>query len=124
MEVIIMNRKSFKDFVLKNHCITIDKDGEYTFVVTQINDKNFRDIDPLFQQQLKDEGKYNLWIGFITSEQAPYSIQCLPIYGSATRYITKWFTNTAEQAIDQCLKDREIKLLQRANNYLEVIKCE
>jgi len=114
-----LDRQSFKQQVLNNGYITIDSDGALNYVVTKINDNNFRDINPTLKKQLEDEGKYNSWIGFITSEQAPYSIQCLPIYGSATRYITKWFTNTAEQAIDQDLRDKQMGLLQRANKYIE-----
>jgi hypothetical protein len=77
-----MDRQSFKQQVLNNGYITIDSDGALNYVVTKINDNNFRDINPTLKKQLEDEGKYNSWIGFITHEkQPPYTVQALPIYG-------------------------------------------
>lgn len=117
-----LDRQSLKQHVINNECITIDKDGACNFVVTQINDENFKDISPMLKQQLEDEGKYNSYIGFITFEkQAPYSTQMLPIYGNSQSYVMQWFTNTAEQAIDQCLNDRQMKVLKRANDYINII---
>lgn len=114
-----LNRQSFKQFVLDNNCITIDANGGCNFVVTQINDENFTDISPNLKQQLEDEGKYDSWIGFITFEKnPPYSVQMLPIYGNSQAYVTKWFTDTAEETIDQWLRDRQAQLLERANDYI------
>lgn len=113
-----MNKQSFKQQVLNKGYINLDKDGECIFVVTQINDDNFKDISPKLKQQLEDEGKYNSWIGFITfNTQLPYSVRMLPIYGNSQSYVTKWFTESAEEAINQCLSDRQMRLLKRANNY-------
>jgi hypothetical protein len=110
-----MDKKSFKQVVLSNNCIPIDN-GELTFVIARINDENFRDISPRFKEQLKNENKYNSWIGFITHEkQLPYTVQMLPIYGRSDKYVTKWFTKTPEETIDQCLKDKGVCLLNRAN---------
>lgn len=115
-----MDKQSFKQHVLNNDYIILDKDGACSFVVTQINDENFNDISPKLRQQLENEGKYNLWIGFVTfGTQRLYSIQMLPIYGNSQSYVTSWFTNTAEEAIYQCLNDRQMKLLKRANTYIE-----
>lgn len=114
-----LTKKSFKQQVLNEGSITIDNDGEYIFVVTQINDKNFKDISPKFKQQLENEGKYNSWIGFITyNEEGPYSTNMLPIFGDPNKYVTKWFKNTPEEAIDQDLNSRSMGLLKRANEYL------
>lgn len=114
-----LNKQSFKQYVLNNGHITIDEDGRDDFVVIQINNENFKDISPAFKRQLEDEGKYNSWIGFITFEkQPPYTVQMLPIYGNSQKYVTKWFTNTADEAIDQCLSDKQMQLLKRANDYI------
>lgn len=115
-----LNRNSLKKQVLDNGFIIIDKDGEYKFVVAQINNEIFNDMSSKLITQLKDEGKYNSWIGFIEyKNQVSYSTQMLPIYGNSKNYVTKWFTNTPEEAIDQCLRDRQMGLLKRANDYKE-----
>jgi hypothetical protein len=114
------DKKSIKQHILSNGFVTIDKDGGCYFVVTQINDENFNDISPMLKQQLEDEGKYNSWIGFTAFKaQVPYSVQMLPIYGNSKKYVTKWFTDTAEEAINQDLNDRQFGLLKRANDYIE-----
>lgn len=116
-----LNKKSIKEYLLNNKYINLDNDGQCNFIVTQVNEENFCDINPKLKQQLEDEGKYNSWIGFITyGNQHPYSIQALPIYGSSQQYITKWFTNEIETTIDQCLNDRQMKLLKRANDYIKI----
>ena len=115
-----LTKKSFIQLALENGKVMLDKEGDINFVVTQINDTNFNDISPKLMEQLKNENKYNLWIGFITSKmQAPYSIQSLPIFGNSNRYILKHFQNSAENAINDDLNDRSIKLLKRANEYIE-----
>lgn len=117
--MIKLDKKSIRQHVLSNGYITIDKDGGCQFIVIQINDENFNDMNPQLKQQLIDEGKYNSWIGFMTSKKEfPHSIQMLPIYGNSQRYVTKWFTKTALESIDQSLSDRQIRLLKRANDYL------
>lgn len=114
-----LTRGSFIKQVLNEGSINIDNDGKYIFVVTRINNENFKDVTPKLQQQLEDEGKYNSWIGFITyNEEGPYSTNMLPIFGDPNKYVTKWFTNTPEESIDQNLRDRQIGLLKRANEYL------
>lgn len=114
-----LDKQSFKQQVLQNNHITIDKDGGCNFVVAQINDENFGDITPKLKQQLEEEGKYNWWIGFLVSKvEQPYTVQLLPIYGDSKKYVTKWFTKTAEEAIEIDLKDRQMELLKRANSYL------
>lgn len=115
-----LDKRSIKQHVLNDGYITIDEDGACIFAVVQINDENFSDISPMLKQQLEDEGKSNSWIGFVTSrKQMPYSVQMLPIYGNPKKYVTKWFTDTAEEAIDQCLSDRQMVLLKRASSYIE-----
>ena len=115
-----LTKKSFIKLVAQNKNIIIDKEGDLNFVVTQINDTNFNDISPKLMQQLKNENKYNSWIGFITSKmQAPYSIQSLPIFGNSQHYILGYFKNSAENAIEQSLNDKPIHLLKRANEYIQ-----
>jgi hypothetical protein len=116
-----LDKKSFIQQVLKDGYINIDEDDRLKFVVTQINDENFSDINPEFKQQLEDEGKYNSWISFITfsNELAPYKIRTLPIYGNSKCYVTRWFRKTTEEAINDCLNDKQMCLLKRANNYID-----
>lgn len=114
-----LNKQSFKQEVLQNGYITLDKDGGYSFVVAQINEENFSDITPKLKQQLEEEGKYNWWIGFLTSKvEQPYTVQLLPIYGDSKKYVTKWFAKTAEEAIEIDLKDKQTELLKRANSFI------
>jgi hypothetical protein len=46
----------------------------------------------------------------------------LPIYGSSSRYVTKWFASTFEAAIKNSLRDKQLSLLKRARNYLQINK--
>lgn len=107
-----IDKQSLIEKVLDNGYIEIDN-GQSRFVVTQINDQNFFNISEKFKTQLEAEGKYDSWIGFIASNPAPYDTQVLPIFGSATSYVTKWFTNTAEESIEMSLKDKQLNLLNR-----------
>lgn len=114
-----LSKKKFIETVLQNGYITIDQ-GQYFFVVTQINKENFPDMDEKLEEQLNNEGKYNGWIGFIdNNSQAPFSVQALPIYGSYQSFITEYVKYTAEGAAEYDLSDRQMQLLKRANEYLE-----
>jgi hypothetical protein len=95
----------------------IPLDNDLYYVVAKISDDNFKDISPKFKEQLKDEGLYNKsYIGFISrSAKPPYTVRVLPIYGSSSKYETKWFTDSVEKAINRDLNDRNMKLLKRAN---------
>ena len=43
----------------------------------------------------------------------------LPLYGYTNKlFVTKWFVNSSEEAIDNDLKDRGMGLLKRYNEYL------
>jgi hypothetical protein len=114
-----IDRNTFKQTVLNNGYIQLDSDGKYFYIVTEINDQNFNDISPKLKEQLENEGKYGSYIGFVDSKNTPlYSVQMLPIYGNSQSYVTKWFTDTAEEAIDNDLRSRQMALLKRANEYI------
>jgi hypothetical protein len=112
----MIDRKTFKEMVIKNGSIPLNG-GESFYSVVKINKKNFPDMGNGLVKQLKDEGKYNDYIGFISPQsKAPYSTTYLPIYGSSERYVTKWFTKTKEKAMEGDLRSREMCLLNRAND--------
>lgn len=118
-----IDQRTFIQKVLQDGFIPLDK-GSNRFVVAQINDKNFTDINDKLRTQLEEEGKWNYWIGFIWWKDSDrYSIRALPIYGSSNRYVTKWFTKTPEDAIRQSLSDKDMKLLQRVSK-TECFKVE
>lgn len=92
--------------------------GDSIFTVQKVNDDNLK-LTPKLKQQLQDEGLYdNSYIGFIVGSgaSAPFDQDYLPIYGSSKAYVTKWFTNTVKDAVNQNLKDKNMQLIQRANN--------
>lgn len=119
-----LSRAEFIDTVLSKGYIALDN-KQYTlyYVVTEVNDTNFDDMSTKLRDQLETEGLYdNSYIGFLSySSNPPYTVQMLPIYGNPNKYVTRWFTDSAKQAIEQDLKDRQIGLLSRANKYINDI---
>ena len=114
-----LTKKSFKQVVLENGSIPIGTDGSLYFIITQVNTENFPDMTEKLIKQLKDENKYNSWIGIIDClNQGPYNMSSLPIYGDPNKYVTHHFTYSAEEAIDLALGDRQMKLLKRANEHI------
>lgn len=112
-----LTSKTLKEIVMNNGYIQIDEDLVY--LVIQINDDNFENINEKLKKQLLEENKYNTWIGFIKNElKDKYDIQSLPIYGDPNKYVTKWFASTPEKAIDRDLRDRGMRLLKRANDFM------
>ena len=108
--------------VLRDGYIALDsgRGEELYYVVCRINTDNFKDIGENLIAQLKEENKYNDYIGFLSYNAfPPYSVQMLPIYGNATKYVTKWFTETAEETIRKDIRNKETCLLQRADINLE-----
>lgn len=112
-----LTNKTFKEVVMNDGHIQIEENLVY--LVIQINDDNFENINEKFKEQLSEENKYNMWIGFITNElKDKYDIQSLPIYGDPNKYVTKWFASTPEKAIDSDLRNRSMQLLKRANDFI------
>lgn len=104
----------FKEKVLRDGHIAIDG-GEIYYVVARINTDNFNDMGDKLIAQLKCEGKYDYYIGFLSrNAEPPYTVQMLPIYGNAERYVTKWFATTPENAISSDLRDRQLCIVKRA----------
>lgn len=101
-----------------------DADDPLYYTVILVNDTNIKDMTNKFKSQLIEEGLYNnSYIGIITNKlSSSYSMDLLPIYGSSSRYVTKWFASTFEAAIKNSLRDKQLSLLKRARNYLQINK--
>lgn len=113
-------KETLKKYMLENKIVILDQDSWCRFIVTQINEENFKDINPKLKEQLQAENKYNSWVSFVTSRfEKPYTIDILPIYGNSEKYITKYFSDNIEDAIDFCLNDSQIQVLKRANNFIK-----
>lgn len=116
-----LTKQKFKNIVIENGFIPLDRSGNYNYVLTQVNTENFNDLTEELIQQLNDSGKYNCWVSLIEiNPNAPFSMNSLPIYGSVNSFITQWLYYTPEGAMDQDLSDRGMKLLSRANEYIQV----
>ena len=101
-----------------------DADDPLYYTIILVNDTNIKDMTNKFKSQLIEEGLYNnSYIGIITNKlSSSYSMDLLPIYGSSSRYVTKWFASTFEAAIKNSLRDKLLSLLKRARNYLQINK--
>lgn len=89
------NRKTTKhlivDQLLTNGFVLLDE-GNCRFMAVQLTKKKFPTVSDALLQQLKQEGKQDYYITLITSRDSVNDIMsCLPIYGDATKYVTKWF---------------------------------
>lgn len=112
-----LTRKQFKDIVLKDGHVKIDNNLYY--IVTQVNEDNFKNFPQKLKEQLIEENKYGNWIGvFGDSVDEKLEAIHLPFYGDPNRFVTKWFVSSPEKAIDNDLKDRGMGLLKRYNEYL------
>lgn len=99
-----------------NGIVPID-DGNMFYVVTQVNDSTFDNLPDQLKEQLKSEGKTNYYVAFITSNRIPFSIDILPIYGSADKFVTKWFYYDMDEAIQSDLRDKWMGLYKRIKSY-------
>ena len=110
-----LTRKQFKDIVLKDGHVKIDNNLYY--IVTQVNEDNFKNFPQKLKEQLIEENKYGNWIGvFGDSVDEKLEAIHLPFYGDPNRFVTKWFVSSPEKAIDNDLK--EMGLLKIYNEYL------
>lgn len=115
LESNISASQMFKEKVLRDGYIPLD-DGDLFYVVARINTTNFEDMGKGLIEQLKNEDKYDDYIGFLSySADPPYTVEMLPIYGSSSKYITKWFRKDAEECIKRDLSDKGMRLLKRAH---------
>ena len=115
-----VTRKTLKEEVLDKGFVMLDSVNDtFYYVVVKANDDNI-EMTEKFKNQLLDEGLYDdSFIGVVTDRLRDlYPMDFFPIYGERDRYATKWFKRTPEEVIDSDLKDRNMKLLARANKYL------
>jgi hypothetical protein len=54
----------------------------------------------MLRQQLISEGKEDYYIISFTSLGGTFTMQMLPIYGNANGYVTRWFSPSAQEAIE------------------------
>lgn len=112
----MVDAKTFKDTVLNKGYISLD-DGELFYVMARVNKENFPDMWDKLEKQLKDEGKYNYYIGMIChTNKPPFQSENLPVYGSREKFITKWFKETPNDILRSDIRCKDMGLLKRANN--------
>ena len=103
-----MNRTEAKNELLNKGSIKIE--NEYSkgyFKLIQANESTLGKNTEKLLEQLKNEGKYNSWIGVYNfrtnSENDPVDIDRLPVYGDPNKFVTKWFFQDKNKAITNSL---------------------
>lgn len=102
-----------------NHRIPIDADGAVDFAVIQITKENIVDMDSVFENQLKSEGKYGWYMTCYAYPGYDIKMQNLAIFGDPNRWVTKWMYNSKEDAVKQAVTDKEFDIYHRIMAYPE-----
>lgn len=104
-----MKRPEAKIELLNKGFIKIE--NEYSngyFKLIQANENTLGQNTEKLLEQLKNEGKYNSWIGVYNfnteSENAPVDLDRLPVYGDPNKFVTKWFCKDKNQAVTNSLR--------------------
>lgn len=81
---------------------SIPYSNESDLVVVRLEDLDL-DSNPTFRDQLEDEGMTDWWVCTVTSKDRSGipTLKDLPIYGSSSRWVTKWFSSSPEGAVDK-----------------------
>lgn len=111
-----LTRKQFIELAKKG---PVQIEENLSYVVVKVNSDNIK-MNDLFKSQLIDENKYDkTYIGFFAynTEQKPYSMENLAIYGDPNKYVTKHLRFSLEDAVMDDLRRREIGLLKRHHEY-------
>lgn len=119
-----LTKNEFINQVLKDKYVILERDGSKKFVLVQVNENNFKDLETTgLLDQLKEEGKINWWYGFNvpSSENPPYNFEWLPVYGNSNKWETKWLCSSPEQAIESAIKYYGLELIRDANKYIDSI---
>lgn len=104
-----MKRAEAKIELLNKGFIKIKNEySEGYFRLIQANENTLGQNTEKLLDQLKNEGKYNYWIGVYNfrteSENSPVDIDRLPVYGDPNKFVTKWFTKDKNQAVTNSLR--------------------
>lgn len=88
---------------LSNSNLIICESRDSSYRLIQANEETIvgNGADKLLAQ-LRDEGKYDSWIGVVSNASntsGPVTINELPVFGSADKFVTKWFSNDRSDAL-------------------------
>lgn len=116
-----LTRKSFTQSALEGPV----QIGENLYYVTKRVDSENFDLNPELKKQLEQEGKYGrTYVSFITRDKdAKGEMDNLPVFGNSDRYETKWLFANPEDAINKDLRERNQRLLKRANEMIDKKKA-
>ena len=93
--------------------IPLDTDGSHVYMVKTITEDNFDDIPETLTKQLKAEGKSNYYISCIAYKGRERTINNLPLYGNANKFVTKWLTPNMEDCVNHDVRDKWMGLYNR-----------
>ena len=104
-----MKRAEAKIELLNKGFIKIKNEySEGYFRLIQANENTLGKNTEKLLEQLKNEGKYNYWIGVYNfrteSENSHVDIDRLPVYGDPNKFVTKWFSKDKNQAVTNSLR--------------------
>ena len=99
--------------------IPMDEDGKLELAIVPLTEEYIVDMNDMFKQQLKQEGKYGWWACCSVHSGQGVTMDRLPIYGDKDRYVTKFFYSDMEDAVKKELADRELDRYSRIIEYEE-----
>lgn len=99
--------------------IPMDEDGKLELAIVPLTEEYIVDMNEMFKQQLKQEGKYGWWACCSAYPGQGVTMDRLPIYGDKDRYVTKFFYSEMEDAVKKELADRELDRYSRIIEYEE-----
>ena len=99
--------------------IPMDEDGKLELAIVPLTEEYIVDMNDMFKQQLKQEGKYGWWACCSVHPGQGVTMDRLPIYGDKDRYVTKFFYSDMEDAVKKELADRELDRYSRIIEYEE-----
>lgn len=112
-----LTKKQKRDVIdyIKEHSFFPLIDGNYYFIVP-MDDEHIKMPSEL-REQLENEGFYGESVisGIVSSSEAklPLSTKWLPIFGSSSRFQTKWICSFYDTCFARDLKDRAMRLSAR-----------
>lgn len=98
-EPLELTKKQFIDILKSKGIVTI---GHLTFKVLRVEPNSIIETEyPELYKQLLQEGRKGHYIVGMISTWRGYANIELPIYGNSEKYVTKWFYETQDKAIQQ-----------------------
>lgn len=108
-------KREVLDYIKENSFFPL-VDGKHFYFIVPVDDE-YIEMDSEFREQLEREGYYGEYCisGILSSEAArlPIDMTCLPIYGSPSRFDTKWFAYSYDDCLAKDLRNRIMKLSKR-----------